>query len=419
MKRIGEILVERGWVTAATLARAVAKQREFPRRLCSLLIATGMLGVDEASRALGEQHGVAAALQRHLEHRDRALVRLLPAELARSTVALPIGRMGNGTLIVCVRDPHPHVAAALAAVLGEPIVMAVAPAGPLEALIGETYGAEDEGFEVDLSTGPIATLDLEPMTEPEDPMFGFTNLTLVGLDDHGVTRDPTQSELVPVGPHRTSTLPPPVAPRPLTQPPPAAYTEPQAQAPSPQVTQPIELALGTAPAGHLAIGTDPPSRRFVSLVSLPETVEAVTTATSREDATAAAMRFMAARWRAALLLAVGERSALGELGHGNQLPEDVIAGLAIPLSAPSIISAALSSGHLTTTLPPDPGAVQDRLERLLGMPRFPAAIPIVVAAQRAYVLVTGDPIAEDTGAATADLDLLAEALGSAYTRLST
>ncbi len=206
MKRIGEILVGNGWIEQDVLDRALAKQREIPRRLCSLLVAAGVLDSDLASRALGEQLGVAAVLQKHLDHRDRSLAALIPAEIARAWWVLPIGRLGNGDLIVCARDPRPSVLATLQAVLGDTIVLAVGPAAQVESLVVETYGAPEEDFDVDMSTGPIASLDLDPLPDEGDPMGSLGNLQLVELDDQGVTRDPTQSGLLQLGGQRVSPL---------------------------------------------------------------------------------------------------------------------------------------------------------------------------------------------------------------------
>ncbi len=622
MKRIGEILVENGWVTAPVLARALAKQREIPRRLCSLLIAGGVLDVDQASRALGEQLGVAAVLQKHLDHRDRSLAALIPAELARAWWVLPIGRLGNGDLIVCARDPRPSVLAALQAVLTDTIVLAVAPASQVETLVGDTYGAPEEDFDVDMATGPIASLDLDPMPDEDDPMRGLGNLELVELDDAGVTRDPNQSGLIQVGAQRHSTLPPssvgirvpPVEPPPLPRPtlppvpvaparptpplanvprselvvidpptrppvkraptepamivdrppsaaaraedaarpvgksaaeqaaelaaqlpaeparaarllarpeaitppppvvirprtqtkppaplaavddgwesadvdarPPASttvpppFTEPRVPpdgvirttpstplpaitrlpavpTPLPRVVKPsddsrplkkpppvhavtraptqpptsridpdvIAAAYAVPPPAYdpnaIAAGTVRPQRKMLPFpASLPDTLTALGAVTTRDAATAAAMRFAQGRWRAALLLQVKEKSALGEAGHGNLLTEDVVAGLAIPLAAPSIVSIALEARALTTDLPRDDSPVQDRLDRLLGMPRFPAAAPIMLAGYPGFVLVIGDPTADDTDAATNDLHRLATALAAAYARVT-
>ena len=459
MKRIGEILVANGWVEVAVLDRALAKQREIPRRLCSLLIAGGVLEVDEASRALGEQHGVPAVLQKHLDHRDHALAQLIPAELARAWWVLPIGRMGTGELIVCARDPQPNVLAALAAVIEGPLILAVAPASRIETLVGETYGLPDHEFDVDLSTGPVATLDLEPMADEDDPMAGLGNLTLVELDADGVTRDPTQSGMIQVGPQRAAALPPssagikvPTLPPqsvPIAAPTPPVLSEPprpaaRAESPAIIVDAPPAPQPGTPPTmmappsrvdpavlarayaiappkfdpSTIAVGTERPSRKFVTLpTSLSETFTALAAARTQDEVSAVAMSFAASRWRAALLLAVKEKTALGECGHGHLLTEEVVEGLAIPLGVESIVTLALQACALTTTPPDDATPVQARLDRLLGMPRFPAAIPISIGGRAAFVLLIGDPTTDDPDTATIDLGRLADALATAYTRV--
>jgi hypothetical protein len=200
-----------------------------------------------------------------------------------------------------------------------------------------------------------------------------------------------------------------------------APTQPPASRIDPDV---IAAAYAAGPPAYdpkaIAAGTVRPQRKMLSLpASLPDTLTALAAVKTRDAATAAAMRFAQGRWRAALLLKVKERSALGEAGHGNLLTEDVVAGLAIPLAAPSIVALALETRALTTELPRDDSPVQDRLDRLLGMPRFPAAAPIMLAGHAAFVFVIGDPIADDTDAATNDLDRLASALSAAYARVTT
>ncbi len=193
--KVGEILLAHGWIDAATLDRAIREQPASGRRLCSLLIARGLLDPDHAACALAEQHGVPAVQQRHLEHRDAGLAALLPAALAHHHAALPIGRTGDGTLIVGVRDPSPELAAALAQATGERLRIAVAPATQLERLIDASYEAiPTEEYDVDLTTGPIVNPEA-----PDAPSFAdLGSLVLVGLDDAGVDKDPTQSGTIPV-----------------------------------------------------------------------------------------------------------------------------------------------------------------------------------------------------------------------------
>lgn len=140
--RIGELLLHHGWVDPLHLRAALAEQQATGTRLCSLLIARGQLDPDHAARALAEQHGVAAALERHLRNRERPLAALLPAQVARARCALPIGRMRDGEVIICVRDPQPGLTAAYEQLTHKTIVIAVASAHLLEPLLASAYEAE-------------------------------------------------------------------------------------------------------------------------------------------------------------------------------------------------------------------------------------------------------------------------------------
>ena len=91
VRRIGEILLEHAWVSRQLLERALAQHAARGTRVCSWLVEQGAIDSDTASRALGEQHGVAAALERHLDRRDRSLAALLPAASAQLYTALPLG----------------------------------------------------------------------------------------------------------------------------------------------------------------------------------------------------------------------------------------------------------------------------------------------------------------------------------------
>jgi len=168
--RIGRLLLERGLVDRDALAAAVAAQPASRMRLCSLLIERGAVAFDDASRALGEQLGSAAVLLRHLEGRDPALAARLPASIARNLVAVPVGRLASGALIVCVRDPGPSALATLTRVLGEAPVMAVAPARHVERLVRAVYRDEvDIPIDVDDDDVPIDIAIAEERPRPKPP----------------------------------------------------------------------------------------------------------------------------------------------------------------------------------------------------------------------------------------------------------
>jgi hypothetical protein len=165
--RIGQLLVERGWVRREAIAEALAALPASGTRLCSLLIERGAVAFDDASRALGEQHASAAVMERHLERRDRSVEALLPARIARNLVAIPIGRLGSGALIVCVRDPARSTLAALTGVLGGEPVIAVAPARWVERLVAQVYAPRDSvdiPIDVEETPPPPAPVKSRPLS---------------------------------------------------------------------------------------------------------------------------------------------------------------------------------------------------------------------------------------------------------------
>lgn len=388
--RIGDLLLEHGWIDGASLVRAAAEQRLAGKRLCSLLIARDLLDPDHASRALGEQHGVFAALQRHLAGRDQTLVTLLPATLARATCALPIGRMRNGDLIVCVRDPSAATQQALASVLKGTFVLAVAPASQLENLVELEYEPAVTGeFDVDISTtGPIVSVEVDLSTRPvpviTDALGDLGSLSLVELDDTRVSKDPSQSGMLTLPPLPKVGSAPLVAPKAPLPPPPTTALAAASQLPA-------------APA-----------------LSLPATIAAIGAATSRDEMTDLAMRYAASRWTASLLVTIKEGAALGHRGHGPQLSAEAVLAVALPLTVPSLIQVAFETGQLATDAPD--GAIQTRLLRLLGNPRWPVAAPVKVGSRIGLVLVVGDAFVTER-ATSPDALRLAAALGDGYARL--
>jgi hypothetical protein len=437
--QIGQILIEQRWVEPEALTRALAEQRGTGKRICSLLIARGELDPDNAARALANQHNVPGVLQKHLENRDHALARLLPAAFARACFALPIGRTRGNELIVCVRDPRPELRAIIASAVGGPVVIAVAPGHQLEQLVKSTYEAipvpartADTSVDVDLSTRTIPTLtDVAPAAPRRDlgevdvdlhtrqiaiigdGLGDLGSMTLVELDDVRVAKDPSQSgqqaavlprttTSAPFAPPRTTTSAPFAPPRTTTTPYSASRTT-TAPHPSPSRTT-TAPSRGGAPTLAMAGPT------------LDATIAALDRATELEDATELAMRYLAGRFHHAVLFMINEGAALGDRGHGGQLTDEVIQAITVPLSAPSTVQVAHDSRRLATGAPDDAGAIQDRLERTLGNPGALSAVPIEVDDGVAYVIAVGEASGDPTGA-TYDLERLGRVLGAAYQRL--
>lgn len=359
--QIGEILVQRYGVRQGDLARALEAQATSRTRLCSLLIATGVLDFDDASRALGEQKGLPCALGKHLEQRDVELARLVPEELGRTACALPIGRTSNGSLIVCARDPSDSLRLELERATGLPVMLVIAPALRLEDLVTAAYGANAvEEFDVDFSSVVQPTPDLASL-DAESVRFALTD-----LDDERVAKDPSQSG---------------------------------------SMNARDALAIGTArPRPSTPLSFD--AMRF-----------ALERAASRDAATDLAMQFVAQRWRAGVLLAIRGGTAAGYRGHG--LNQRELEGLVLPLDTPSTVQRAIEARR--TWIQPAPGPAQDHLIRVLGTTGLCAA-PVLANEEVVAVLVVGEPVRDDdvseaTDTSITDLGRLADVLGTAYSRI--
>ncbi len=382
--RIGELLVEQRKLRQSELTRALA-DKPADKRLCSFLIARGLVEFDDASRALGEQKGGPCALTKHLVGRDPELASLIPAELGRASCALPIGRSSRGALIVCVRDPAPAVLAALRQATKAEITMVIAPANRLEHLVVASYGtAPSDESDVDFSTtgpgdNPMTPPPLAkklaatppPMPPPPPDMSALdpasVRLALTDLDDARVDKDFTQSGQIPI---------------------PAMGRTSRPQTADPRV--------GGASTRPMSIGAMSVGLEYTQ---------------SREGATDLVLAYVATKWRSGLVLAIRDKKAMGYRGHGVSMPEMVT----VPLTIPSTVQRAVETRFVSAEQPAT--GAQDALVRALENPSALAAAPVLVGGIPVAVILVGDPIVGDANAA-ADLAMLAEALGTAYQRIA-
>jgi hypothetical protein len=351
--RVGEILLEHGWIDWETLALALTDQRGSGVRLCSLLVARRQLEFDRASRALGEQRGTAAVLRKHLERRDRRVAALLPAGIARAHVALPIGRLGNGSLIVSTRDPTPALQADLSRVLRGPFVMAIAPARYIEQLVEHVYADVDVPIDVELDSG-------------DDPAFDF---------DIDVEEPDTD---IPV--------------------------EIEVDIDQPRPARPRSRALPAVIA------------RNTTRDALDATIATFCDIDDLEWLFDAVMGYITRRWATGLVLAIGELHAVGVRGHGARLKPSATRALAVALDEPSIIQLARDERRLVTEPPARTGPGHRKLLAALGTEQ-PAAAVIVKEDRVEHVIVVGDPLAGEREDAARDLEVLAEATSLAVERL--
>jgi len=103
-RRFGEMVVERGQVTAAQLEQALRSKLEPRERLGQTLVRLGILEEGAVVDLLAEQFGLPVADAETIGQADPIAVRLIPEHLARQSGVLAL-RRENGTLDVAVADP--------------------------------------------------------------------------------------------------------------------------------------------------------------------------------------------------------------------------------------------------------------------------------------------------------------------------
>lgn len=361
--RVGDVLLRHGWIDWETLALAIADQPGSGMRLCSLLVSRGTLDFDDASRALGEQLGTAAALRRHLEGRDVTLAARLPASLARARVALPIGRLRTGTLIVCVRDPSQALRATLARAAAEDIVLAVAPALYVERLVQGAYPPDAE----------IAVLDAELVDDDDaDDGMGFD----VDVDA-------------------------PAAPVPADD-----------LALDIQTTPPMAANRALPVVIKRLATVRPPARD-----SLDATLAACKEIDEVDwlfDVTAV---YLSAHFHSWLLVELRDQRAVGIRGHGKRLKPASIKTFVVTIDDAAIVRLARDERRTIDDVPPDPGAEHAEIVNALDAPERPVAAALSNGKAISHVLIVGDAIGADRDDALVDLGLLVETMTEALSRM--
>lgn len=102
-KSLGQLLVERGVITADQLNQALEKQRKSGTLLGECLVAMGFAREEDVAQALTAQYGFPYLPLKNYEI-DPALIKLIPEMLARNYCLIPVDKIGD-VLSVAMADP--------------------------------------------------------------------------------------------------------------------------------------------------------------------------------------------------------------------------------------------------------------------------------------------------------------------------
>jgi type IV pilus assembly protein PilB len=102
-RRLGDLLVADGLLTAEQLKKALAEQKGSPEKLGSVLVRLNFVNEDQLIGFLSRQYGVPSITLGQLDI-DPDVLKLVPAPIARKYEVLPVRRMGN-SLALAMADP--------------------------------------------------------------------------------------------------------------------------------------------------------------------------------------------------------------------------------------------------------------------------------------------------------------------------
>ena len=160
---LGALLLRDGTLSVEQLEHALAENRLSGKRLGEILVDSGLVTATQVSRVLAEQHELLFVDLAH-EPVDLGAAGLLPESLARRYSSLPIRLLDDGAILVAVADPTNVVASDdLRIALGTPVRIAVASPVAIESAIARIYGGEldDDDDELEVEAPPEAVvLDL-------------------------------------------------------------------------------------------------------------------------------------------------------------------------------------------------------------------------------------------------------------------
>src|SRR5882672_9096716 len=102
-RRLGDLLVADGLLTAEQLKKALAEQKGSQDKIGSVLIRLSLINEDQLIGFLSRQYGVPSITLAQLDI-DQDVLKLVPAPIARKYEVIPVRKMGN-SLALAMADP--------------------------------------------------------------------------------------------------------------------------------------------------------------------------------------------------------------------------------------------------------------------------------------------------------------------------
>ena len=176
-KKIGEILVEAGYITEEQLDKALKEQAVTGEKLGEILVKKGWLIKEELDQSLAKQIGVSRFdLSSYIV--DPEVIRLVPEHLARQYKLIPVFRVENTLTIAMVDPTNVFVIDELQRATGYVIEPVLADEMSIHRAHEQYYGTSGSLQEIVASLDKDKIKDFEDLGE-EAPVIKLVNLVII------------------------------------------------------------------------------------------------------------------------------------------------------------------------------------------------------------------------------------------------
>jgi type IV pilus assembly protein PilB len=144
VRRLGDLLVAEGLITADQLRQALGEQKGKADKLGSILVRQGSISEEQLIGFLSRQYGIPSITLINIDI-DPETLRLVPAHIAKKYEVLPVKRIG-GTLTLAMSDPTNVFALDdIAFMTNLQILPVVAPQAAIRKVLDRAYDAAQSG----------------------------------------------------------------------------------------------------------------------------------------------------------------------------------------------------------------------------------------------------------------------------------
>ena len=329
-QRLGQILLERGWISNDQLLRAIQNQATVGGRLGTCLLELDLLPEDLLLRALADQRGVPAASAADLKSVPAEVHQLLPPKVAKRCAAVPFRLEGSLLLVAMVDVDNLASQDELAFVSGKRIRVHVANEARVYDAIQRYYGEE-------CSARFTHLIDRLSRTRPTAERAAAGLSSSGGAPARAAAARPS-----PPAAAVSATAPVPAAPSPRPSSIPLAPEERL------RLRSPV---AATAPLAPVPVSLPRPA----PAPSLADVEARLVSPADRDDVAGALLDFLAPRFTRVALFIVRRDEVAGWLGRGSHLDAERLSAFRAGLDQPSIFLNLTRSGHFYVgALPPMP-----------------------------------------------------------------